>query len=60
MMKNEDDMKTTGEKFRAVANECCDNIVWEDDIPSEHPEGKLPILDLMRTGFCFMNILKSQ
>jgi len=43
---DEDDEKTTSEKFKAVANECCDNIVWEDDIPSGHPGAKLPILDM--------------
>ena len=26
----EDDEKSTSEKFRNVANECCDNIIWED------------------------------
>ena len=43
---DDDDEKTTSAKFREVANECCDNIVWEDDIPSEHPGGMLPILDM--------------
>ena len=42
----EEDEKSTSEKFRNVGNECCDNIIWEDDIPSQHPGGKLPILDM--------------
>ena len=43
---DEDDEKSTSAKYREVANECCDNIVWEDNIPSEHRGGMLPILDM--------------
>ena len=50
-VNSEDDEQMTSEKYRAVANQCCDNLVWEDDIPSAHPEGKLPILDMK----CWLN-----
>ena len=43
---DEDDEMTTSEKFKAIANECCDNIVWEDNIPSGHLGANLPILDI--------------
>ena len=45
-MNDDDDESTTSEKYKAVANQCCDNLVWEDDVPSAHPGGKLPILDM--------------
>ena len=48
IMKLDDshDEKLTSDLYRQVADECCDNIVWEADLPSAHPDGKLPILDM--------------
>ena len=44
---NENDSdENTCEKLKAIANECVDNIIMEDDLPSRYPDSKLPILDM--------------
>ena len=44
---NENDSdEDTCEKLKAIANECVDNIIMEDDLPSHYPDLKLPILDM--------------
>ena len=43
--KNDSDEETC-EKLKAIANECVDDIIMEDDLPSRYPDSKLPILDM--------------
>ena len=45
-VSDEDDEKTTSDLYREVADGCCDNIVWEADLPSSHPSNSIPILDM--------------
>ena len=44
---NEDDSdEETCAKLKVIANECLDNIIMEEDLPSRYPDAKLPILDM--------------
>ena len=44
---NEDDSdEDTCTKLKAIANECLDNIIMEEDLPSRYQDAKLPILDM--------------
>ena len=43
--ENDSDEETCA-KLKDIANECLDNIIMEDDLPSRHPDSRLPILDM--------------